>query len=743
MKDTNYEILAPAGSVEQLLAAVNNGCDAVYLGLDAFNARMKAPNFTVQNLRRWVDFCHFFGVRVYVTVNTSVKNEELQAAANAVRTAYDCLTDGVIVTDLWLMRYAVSLPKPFSVVASTQLNVHDKYGAQFIKALGADTVVCSRECSYEQIAEIASVGLKVECFLHGALCVCQSGQCLFSSIVGGNSGNRGLCAQPCRKMYKSNVGKFQDGGYLLSAKDICGLDTAKKLLDCGVTTFKIEGRNRRPEYAGATARVYSELFQNGFSYDKNQFDLLAEMFNRGNLPPCGYLSGNNGEIIYPYVQNHVGVEVGTIKNGRVATLQTLRKGDGLKIFNGNKEFCGGVVLESGTGSVRVQFSDSVKDGMKVFRTTSQQLCSDVLETKRKLPLNVELSAFCGKKCLLTLSAGDISVTMQSAEILPKAVKCATNRDEFVVQLSKLGDFPFLPESIVVNCDEVFMAKSQINALRRDGIEQLQKAIIENYNSRFISRNSFQAKTKTINKTASKSCLAVVCYDKQQVREVSKLVDYVIYKPKNLINLAGLPDNCYVDLPPFANCHYLQSLLERGKFGIVCNNVGQVQFARQFGLRYIGGIGLNLFNDQIVQEFGDADTFVYSLELTLREIQNFNNNCGIVFVDGKLPLMKVIHCPYKLAFGCSCATCKGNEALIYTDEFGNEFEFMRRKDAECSFELFNGKQLYVADKLFSAGRYCIDYDKNAIRHFVNLNSGVMDNYVCHGEYTRGRLFRKVN
>lgn len=743
MKDTNYEILAPAGSMEQLLAAVNNGCDAVYLGLDAFNARMKAPNFTAQNLRQWVDFCHFFGVRVYVTVNTSIKNDELQAAADTVRTAYDCFVDGVIVTDLWLMRYAASLPKPFSVVASTQLNVHDKYGAQFVKDLGADTVVCSRECSYKQIEEIASVGLKVECFLHGALCVCQSGQCLFSSIVGGNSGNRGLCAQPCRKLYKSNVGKFQEGGYLLSAKDICGLDTAKNLLDCGATTFKIEGRNRRPEYAGATSGVYSRLFKNEFCYGKDQFNLLAEMFNRGNLPSCGYLNGNNGEIIYPYAQNHVGVEVGVVKNGCVATSQMLQKGDGLKIFDGNKEFCGGVVLESGTGSVRVQFSGNARDGMKVSRTTSQQLCSDVLQARRKLPLNVELSAFCGQTCVLILSSGAVSVAVQSEEVLPQAIKVATSKQEFAMQLSKLGDAPFALEGVVVNCDNVFMAKSQINALRREGLEQLQKAIIQNYNKRFVSRNSFPAQTKAASKTTSSSCLAVVCYDVEQVGKVSQIADYVIYKPKILSNLAGLPDNCYVDLPPFVDCNYLQNLLEQGRFGVVCNNLGQVQFARQFGLHYIAGMGLNLFNDQIAQEFAAADTFLYSLELTLHEIENFKSKGGITFVDGKLPLMKVVHCPYKLVLGCSCASCGGDETLVYTDEFGNEFEFMRRKDAKCSFELFNGKKLFVADKLFAAGRYCIDYDEDAIRHYVALNSGVVDDYTCHGEFTRGRLFKKIN
>ena len=258
------EILAPAGSAEQLIAAVNNACDAVYLGLDSFNARMKAPNFTLENLREYVRYCHLFGVKVFVAINTSVKNSEFAQAAKLLLDVYKLNVDGVIVTDLALMKLAVKLPKPFEVVASTQLNVHDRSGAEFVKNAGATTVVCARECDLDNIRDIASVGIKVECFLHGALCVCQSGQCLLSSMVGGNSGNRGLCAQPCRKKYTSNADGY--GGYLLSAHDICGITTAKLLADAGATTFKIEGRNRRAEYAGITSRTYRKAFDNVFVF---------------------------------------------------------------------------------------------------------------------------------------------------------------------------------------------------------------------------------------------------------------------------------------------------------------------------------------------------------------------------------------------------------------------------------------------------------------------------------------------
>ncbi len=746
MATRNYEILAPAGSVEQLSVAVNNGCDAVYLGLDSFNARMKAPNFTAQNLRQWVDFCHLFGVRVYVTINTSVKNDEFRRAIEAVNVAYSCFADGVIVTDLSLLSYAASLPKPFNVVASTQLNVHDAYGAEFLKQLGADTVVCSRECTYAQISQIASTGVKTECFLHGALCVCQSGQCLFSSIVGGNSGNRGLCAQPCRKLYKSNDGLFTDGGYLLSAKDICSLDTAQKLLNSGVTTFKIEGRNRRPEYSGAAAKVYSELFQNNFCYNNSDRNLLAEMFNRGNLPSCNYLEGKNDDLIFPYVQNHIGVSIGVVKNGCVNSKVPLKKGDGLKVFDKEREWCGGTVVEDGNGLVRAQFSGAVKDGMSVHRTTSQQLCGEVLSARRKLPLQLQFSAKAGNKARLTLTSCDVTVVVESEDHVQAAIVKATDKAEFERQLKKLGEAPFELKNIVVECDDVFMAKSQVNALRRNGLELLQRSIVEEYNKQFsaraVSETCFDG--ITVSNCNYQSCLAVVCYTKQQIEDICDKVDYILFKPEmiDIDTTSNLPSNCYVDLPPFCDLDYVRELLCKNDFGIVCNNVGHVQIARETASPYIAGLGLNLFNDEIVSHFGDCKTFMYSQELTLKEIAEFKNRNGLIFVDGKISLMKLVHCPYKVVFGGSCASCKANRRLVYTDEFGNSFEVARRKDKGCNFELYNGKKLSVTDKLHVLGRYCVDFDRAIVHHYLNLNNGVADNYVESAQYTRGRLYKKV-
>ena len=307
--------------------AVNNGADAVYLGLDKFNARMKAPNLTEDNIAEWVDYCHLFGVKVYVAINISLKNAEFQQAVETLKVVYKANADGVILTDLALIKIASTFPKPFDIVASTQLNTHDKEGAIFLKNLGVDTVVCSRECSFDDIKAIASTDVKVESFLHGALCVCQSGQCLFSSMVGGNSGNRGLCAQPCRKKYVVDGNE----GYFLSPRDMYGLDIAQKLMESGASVLKIEGRNRRPEYAGATSQVYSKVFANNFTYTEQDKTMLAEMYNRGGFADISYLYGGNDNVIYPNVQNHIGVPIGKVKGKGFISNVAVTKGDGLKV----------------------------------------------------------------------------------------------------------------------------------------------------------------------------------------------------------------------------------------------------------------------------------------------------------------------------------------------------------------------------------------------------------------------------
>lgn len=742
-KTQKTSILAPAGSVEQLLAAVNNGCDAVYLGLDSFNARMKAPNFTAENLREYVRFCHLFGVKVYATINTSVKNCEFDKAAELLLDVYKQNVDGVIVTDLALMRLAAKLPKPFEIVASTQLNVHDRAGAEFVKDAGATTVVCARECRLEDVRAIASTGINVEFFLHGALCVCQSGQCLFSSMVGGNSGNRGLCAQPCRKKYVSNADNY--GGYLLSARDMCGVATAKLLAEAGAETFKIEGRNRRAEYAGVASRVYRKAFDNGFAFDEADVTDLKEMYNRG-MSENRYLFGRNDGIIYDKLQNHSGVYAGKIKGKCVDAVICLNKGDGLKVLHGGAEVCGGVALESGSGLVRADFDGKVIDGMEAYRTTSVALLDEVNSAKRKLDIGVSFSATAGRKAVISAQYRDVKVSLESEFVTEPAVNAPVKAEEIAKQLQKTGETQYTITDIDIAADGIFIAKSQLNAMRRRVLDKLTEAIVDDYEAPFANRHNAKLTFPTIEPLTREHACVVICYSEAELSSAVGKAEYIVYKPEAVDgNTAEIAGNygAYLDIPPSANDEYLLRILERVKVGLVCHNVSHVRLARNLQLKYIAGGGLNIFNDYIAGEFADADTFVYSLELSLKEIEEFRNKSGLVFVDGQIVLMKLIHCPYKTVYRSDCDDCKADGKLTYRDELGNEFYIRRRRDCRCSFELVNGKKLSAVARITQAGRYLFDYDPKILLHYTALNNGVSDGYKEAAPYTKGRLFSKIN
>ncbi len=784
---TEYEILAPAGSKEQLLAAVNNGCDAVYLGLDGFNARMKAPNFTAENIAEWVDFCHLYGVKVYVTVNTSVKNDEFDGALATLFAAYKANADGVIVTDLALLAIAGRLGGNLDVVASTQLNCHDEYGARLLQSLGATTVVCARECSLDEVKRIAQTGVKVETFIHGALCVCQSGQCLFSSLVGGNSGNRGLCAQPCRNFYRANTGK---SGYLLSTSDLDGRREYKDLLDAGATVFKIEGRNRSAEYAGVCSAAFRQLFESGNLARETAAD-LSEVYSRGEMKYLPYLDGRNDGIIYPSHPRHAGRKVGVVKHGRIVADVAAIKGDGFKVFDkSGNEVCGAVALTSGQNA-EAKFSGKVTDGMIVCRTSSIELSARVLAAKRTIDCTAVFVAAVGHKAILTLKNDDVCVSVESEQILEEARTTATSDEEIVKQLQKTGDSHTTILDIVVKNDNVFIAKSQINDMRRRAVAEFEKAVVANYNARFAERDDVtlkglqtmaetllepehtvidviaeaaQAKAdgqttvgkniSCMRKTASESdreeqySVAATCFAAKDVEAAKESgVATVIYKPEFISEeTLSATDGTfvYLDLPSFADLSYLSSFVGDRNIGVVCHNVGHVGFAREHNLPYILGRGMNVFNDYTLALFSDRDSFVFSYELTIAECSRFAAKDGYVFVDGEYPLMQTVHCPFKVAASSTCAKCTASKELTYTDERGNDFTVVRRKCGRCCFEVLNGLSLSALGKISRCGRYLVDFDADTVKHFVTLNSnGRDDGFRRNEKCTSGRLFNKIN
>lgn len=353
--DNKIELLAPAGDFETLKYAVAGGCDAVYLGMTDFNARSKAKNFSEQQLRLAVLYCHEHGVRVYLTLNTLVKDSELNKAVLAAKTAYELGVDAVLVQDIILLTQIKKEMPDLPVHASTQMGVHNLEGAVYAKKLGVDRIVLSREATAVDSKNIAEAGIETEMFIHGAMCVSFSGNCYFSSFVSGYSGNRGKCLQLCRKKYTLESGGNKKTGYMLSPKDICMLPSLDKIRRLGVRSLKIEGRLRSREYAFVTSDVYSRALT-GKTIPDDMVNLKI-VFNRGDFSTA-YLLNDKPDLIYDKQQNNIGTYAGKVLSVRPFRISgyTPVGGDGFKLLRGGREiggaeFSGGRFTENGNARI--------------------------------------------------------------------------------------------------------------------------------------------------------------------------------------------------------------------------------------------------------------------------------------------------------------------------------------------------------------------------------------------------------
>ncbi len=580
-------LLAPAGTVESLKASVYNGADAVYLGLDKFNARMKADNFNLDNLDEWVNFCHLFNVKVFVTLNTSIKNDEIVSATQLAVECYNKNVDGLIVTDLGLLKNIKQIMPNMDVTMSTQQNVHNLYGAKAAQLLNADRIVVSRETPLSDIAKIKqNTNIEIESFLHGAMCVSVSGQCYFSGFIDGNSGNRGLCAQPCRQKYDSfSEWKKLNGGFLLSSKDLCLINQITSLKNVGVSVLKIEGRNRRPQYVAQTVSTYRKILD-GKQLDEEDIFNLKSAFNRGDYTSDGYLF-NNSDKIYTFVQGHIGAYVGSIinKNGAyyLKSNRHINKGDGFKILRNELEVGGGVaVSESINGLTKLSVSECVSKNDKVYITSLSQQELDLSHINKKIEISAYFSAEINKLPILTLKKDEIIVTSTGESIAQKPLNRFTSKEEIIRQLSKIGNTYYTISDIVVDCDEVFIPLSELNSLRRNALAAIEREIILRYDNN-LNRLPVSIKNNAythINNDSTNSILLYLNRYNNGIQFDSNTL--IVYKPDiySALNAkefcAAVPLSKYLDLPNFGSekdIEVLTQILKNTDFiGVVANNI---------------------------------------------------------------------------------------------------------------------------------------------------------------------------
>ncbi len=495
MKKT--ELLAPAGNMDALKAAVAAGCDAVYLGLQIFSARAFAGNFSHEELQEAVRYCHIRGVRVYVTVNTMLFETEIENAKKEIDFLYRIDVDALLIQDLGLFHYVRTCYPDFDVHCSTQMHIHNLAGVRFMQEEGAARAVIARETPLELIREICATGMEVEAFVYGAICISYSGQCLMSSSVKNRSANRGMCAQCCRLKYYPDSGSFSEGEYILSPKDLNVINELPQLLDTGVCSLKIEGRMKRPEYVYIVTRTFREAidaYYEGRPYKvsaQRMKDLML-MFNRGFSK--GHLfHASTEERMSHYRPNHVGVNIGTVlqyKDGQVQVklTDTLYQHDGLRILNEPHDtgltavkitMNGKLVAKAEKGDVvwlECTAKPKPRKGQKLQKTTDAVLLEKIrrqIGTVRQSPVRLTYTARINRPFAVQVEddRGN-SVWYESSFITQKAKNAPLRSERIAEALKKTGEEPYEVISVEGEMDDIFLPVSVLNEARRAVLQQL-------------------------------------------------------------------------------------------------------------------------------------------------------------------------------------------------------------------------------------------------------------------------------
>lgn len=692
------ELLAPAGSMEALRAAVCNGADAVYLGADTFNARMNARNFSAADLQEAVVYCHVRGVKVHLTLNTLVLDREMPRAAELIRLAASCGVDAFIVQDLGVVSLCRQLAPDVPIHASTQMSIHSLEGVLEAAALGCSRVVLARELPAEEIAHICKKSpVEIEVFVHGALCMCYSGQCYLSSVIGRRSGNRGQCAQPCRLPY--GYGRFESTRYPLSLKDNCLAGELDELRRMGVASIKIEGRMKRPEYVAIVTRAYRTVL-NGGKLMPSDLQELETAFSRQGFTD-GYFRGQTGSDMFG----------------------------------------------------RRQEGEDTADLFASARATYEQ------GEPQRIGVRFYAMIRRGEPAQLAVEDPDGNLCRTRGPVPEQAVYRSLTPQDLEQQLKKTGGTPYLCTAVRSSLDpDLMLPASAINAMRRDVIAELTAKRGRAAPARL---NAYDEPPRYDGIAGEPQLTIAVRTAGQITSRMLSMKPTVLYVPlSELAEHPDLPQRVSVEtqlaailprviwsgeLAPVAR--QLRTVYEMGVRQVLAGNLGQLHIARAAGFAVRGDFGLNIVNSRAMRYLREQglDSQLLSFELTLPQIRDISKAVPAeLLIYGRLPLMLMENCVMKNRTGiCACQT--GTVRLV--DRVGEEFPVVK-DPGTCRNVLLNGKKLYLLDKkdaLRGMGLWALRLQ------FTTENPGEIDKVLMDyqgravfdaGSYTRGLYSRGV-
>lgn len=692
------ELLAPAGSMEALRAAVCNGADAVYLGADTFNARINARNFSAADLQEAVVYCHVRGVKVHLTLNTLVLDREMPRAAELIRLAASCGVDAFIVQDLGVVSLCRQLAPDVPIHASTQMSIHSLEGVMEAAALGCSRVVLARELPAEEIAHICKKSpVEIEVFVHGALCMCYSGQCYLSSVIGRRSGNRGQCAQPCRLPY--GYGRFESTRYPLSLKDNCLAGELDELRRMGVASIKIEGRMKRPEYVAIVTRAYRTVL-NGGKLMPSDLQELETAFSRQGFTD-GYFRGQTGSDMFG----------------------------------------------------RRQEGEDTADLFASARATYEQ------GEPQRIGVRFYAMIRRGEPAQLAVEDPDGNLCRARGPVPEQAVYRSLTPQDLEQQLKKTGGTPYLCTAVRSSLDpDLMLPASAINAMRRDVIAEL---TAKRGRAAPAHLNAYDEPPRYDGIAGEPQLTIAVRTAGQITSRMLSMKPTVLYVPlSELAEHPDLPQRVGVEtqlaailprviwsgeLAPVAR--QLRTVYEMGVRQVLAGNLGQLHIARAAGFAVRGDFGLNIVNSRAMRYLREQglDSQLLSFELTLPQIRDISKAVPAeLLIYGRLPLMLMENCVMKNRTGiCACQT--GTVRLV--DRVGEEFPIVK-DPGTCRNVLLNGKKLYLLDKkdaLRGMGLWALRLQ------FTTENPGEIDKVLMDyqgravfdaGSYTRGLYSRGV-
>lgn len=712
MKKSKYELLAPAGDMAALKAAVSAGANAVYLGYDEFSARAKAKNFNKDELREAINYAHLRDVKIYVTFNILIADFEIKRAMESVEMLYEIGVDALILQDLGIAREIRKNFPDFEVHASTQMAVNNFYGAKFLKKMGFSRVVLARETPLFELEKIRELDIDVETFIHGALCVCYSGECLMSSMIGGKSGNRGECAQACRKSYeildfdKNKIGKRL---YYISPKDLNTLDDVAKIINSGGYSLKIEGRMKNPEYVYTVVSSYKKSLENKLSQEDK--DDTEQVFNRGFTK--GLFNGDFGNDFISFDRpDNRGIEIGKVIDARKSSAKVIFyedvfEGDGLEFISSSGRFGmrSNSFYEANIPHEINLFKAPILNS-KVNRTYSKKLYEKVDEKLEnydyKRELDIDLRIKIGERPLIKVKSGDLSANFELDRVVEVAKKSGLDKERVIENISKTGDSIFRVKNIDLDLDDnAFLPISAINELRREAIKILEDKILNCSIDRFEIENNLENK-KFEKQNKDKKGKIKVFFNKFKDLENSTLkdIDEIIIRGKDLekFNKKFKSREVSIYLDKFYSYYELEKLREyilknQNVRGIWINNLSEYYIFKDDGLEINGDIGINVFNRLTSDFFRDLGlkSITLSPELNSSQIQKIvnKNDTELNLISyGRLPVMTMKHCPFSIIKNCkdekSCPTCRYKNYLL-RDEKNVDFEVLRQNTFT---EIFN-------------------------------------------------------